>query len=135
MRYFDLNVGMDSISILNKTIDLIHQIDQSSLAYVDYETDEQHVVIAKEMPQVNVKQEATPVLDQSQLMKQPTEEQSEPDPVMAPIESEESEEFVGKAVESPMVGVVYLQPTPDKEAYVKVGDRVEQGDVIVLLKQ
>ncbi len=51
---------------------------------------------------------------------------------MAPIE--EAQEVAGEAVESPMVGVVYLQPKPDEDPYVKVGDRVEQGDVICIVE-
>ena len=33
-----------------------------------------------------------------------------------------------------MVGVVYLQATPDADPYVKVGDKVEQGDVICIVE-
>ncbi len=40
----------------------------------------------------------------------------------------------GEVVESPMVGVIYLQPHPDEDPYVKVGDRVEQGDVICIVE-
>ncbi len=115
-----------------KLIDLIDHIDQSSLAYMDYETEEQHIVLSKEVPQLNVKQNPAPFVEQPQAMNIPAEVQTEADPVMAPIE--EAQEVAGEAVESPMVGVVYLQPKPDEDPYVKVGDRVEQGDVICIVE-
>jgi acetyl-CoA carboxylase biotin carboxyl carrier protein len=117
-----------------KLIDLIDHIDQSSLAYMDYETEEQHIILSKEVPQLNVKQEPAPFVEQSQPMNTPAEVQTEADPVMAPIEEEAAQEVAGEAVESPMVGVVYLQPKPDEDPYVKVGDRVEQGDVICIVE-
>ena len=43
-------------------------------------------------------------------------------------------ESVGVEVLSPMVGVAYLQPAPDKDPYVQVGDRVEAGDVVVIIE-
>ncbi len=117
-----------------KLIDLIDHIDQSSLAYMDYETEEQHIILSKEVPQLNVKQDPASFVEQPQLVNTPAEVQAEADPVMAPIEEEEVQEVAGKAVESPMVGVVYLQPKPDEDPYVKVGDRVEQGDVICIVE-
>ena len=33
-----------------------------------------------------------------------------------------------------MVGVVYLQPGPDKDYFVQMGDRVEQGQTICIIE-
>ncbi|MEQ8664323.1 MAG: acetyl-CoA carboxylase biotin carboxyl carrier protein subunit [Rhodospirillales bacterium] len=38
------------------------------------------------------------------------------------------------AVPAPMVGVVYLSPDPNSEAFVKVGDQVEEGATICLIE-
>ena len=40
----------------------------------------------------------------------------------------------GNLVKSPLVGVVYLQPKPDAEPYVSVGDSVQKGDVLCLVE-
>ncbi len=40
----------------------------------------------------------------------------------------------GTPVTSPMVGVFYAAPAPDKEPYVSVGTRVEKGDVLCLIE-
>lgn len=38
------------------------------------------------------------------------------------------------AVTSPMVGTVYLRPSPDADAFVKEGDTVSEGDTILLIE-
>ncbi|NLG53003.1 MAG: acetyl-CoA carboxylase biotin carboxyl carrier protein [Clostridiales bacterium] len=37
-------------------------------------------------------------------------------------------------VASPMVGVYYAAPAPDKEPFVRVGDRVSKGDVLCIIE-
>ena len=39
-----------------------------------------------------------------------------------------------KKVTAPLVGVFYRSPSPDAEAYAKVGDRVEPGQVLCVLE-
>jgi acetyl-CoA carboxylase biotin carboxyl carrier protein len=39
-----------------------------------------------------------------------------------------------KKVTAPLVGVFYRSPSPDAEPYVKVGDRVEAGQVLCVLE-
>jgi acetyl-CoA carboxylase biotin carboxyl carrier protein len=40
----------------------------------------------------------------------------------------------GDLVKSPMVGTVYLQPQPGADAFVKPGDRVRQGQTILIIE-
>lgn len=35
---------------------------------------------------------------------------------------------------SPMVGVYYAAPSPDKEPYVRVGSRVKKGDILCIIE-
>ena len=37
-------------------------------------------------------------------------------------------------IKSPMVGTVYLQPEPEKSAYVSVGSHVHKGDVVCIIE-
>ena len=39
-----------------------------------------------------------------------------------------------KKIVAPLTGVFYRSPSPDAEAYVHIGDRVENGDVICILE-
>jgi len=38
------------------------------------------------------------------------------------------------AIKSPMVGTVYTRPSPDADPFVKVNDKVKEGDTIVLIE-
>jgi acetyl-CoA carboxylase biotin carboxyl carrier protein len=40
----------------------------------------------------------------------------------------------GDVVKSPMVGTVYLQPTPGAEPFAKVGDKVEEGQTLLIIE-
>jgi len=39
-----------------------------------------------------------------------------------------------KKITAPLVGVFYSAPSPDAEPFVKVGDRIEQGQVVCILE-
>lgn len=38
------------------------------------------------------------------------------------------------AVKSPMVGTAYVRPSPDKDPFVNVGDKVKEGETILLVE-
>jgi len=40
----------------------------------------------------------------------------------------------GEQVKSPMVGTVYLRPQPDAEPFVRVGDRVTEGQTLLIVE-
>ena len=43
-------------------------------------------------------------------------------------------EISGNIVKSPIVGTFYAAPSPDKAPFVKVGDSVKKGDVIMIIE-
>ncbi len=55
-------------------------------------------------------------------------------PAAAPAQSAPAAEAALDAVTSPMVGTVYLRPSPDADAFVKEGDTVNEGDTILLIE-
>lgn len=57
-------------------------------------------------------------------------------PVAAPAAKTEKKDASAHpgAAKSPMVGTVYTRPSPDADAFVKVGDKVKEGDTIVLIE-
>lgn len=50
----------------------------------------------------------------------------------APAKQSAAEE--GNVVKSPIVGTFYQSPSPDKPPFVKVGDKVKKGDVIMIIE-
>jgi len=56
-----------------------------------------------------------------------------PAPAPAPTENADPADLPG-AVNSPMVGTVYLQPEPDAPPFAKVGDHVNEGDTLLIVE-
>jgi acetyl-CoA carboxylase biotin carboxyl carrier protein len=52
----------------------------------------------------------------------------------APTTSTVQGSATAKKVTAPLVGVFYRSPSPDSEPFVKVGDRVEPGQVLCILE-
>lgn len=40
----------------------------------------------------------------------------------------------GKEVVSPLVGVVYLKPSPEKDNFKQIGDHVKKGDILCIVE-
>ncbi len=114
---------------------LIDHLDQSTVAYVDYQTDSQHLILSKKVPQLNMESKSIKSDETPQPPKQKFDLESENTDGMDSVEeTDRPEEKAGEAVKSPMVGVAYLQGNPDEKPYVKVGDQIEQGDIICVIE-
>ena len=61
-----------------------------------------------------------------------------PQPIIVEAETtnkvKTDESLSGHAVKSPMVGTLYLAPSPEAENFVQVGKRVEIGDVLCMVE-
>ena len=56
-------------------------------------------------------------------------------PTPAPVQAASQEPaHKGKALTSPMVGTFYSAPSPDAEAFVRVGQTVKEGDVVCIVE-
>jgi len=44
------------------------------------------------------------------------------------------EEVIGNKVTSPIVGTFYRKPSPDKDPFIKVGDVVQEGDILCIIE-
>jgi acetyl-CoA carboxylase biotin carboxyl carrier protein len=52
----------------------------------------------------------------------------------AHIQNQGREEAHGNFITSPMVGTFYTSPSPEAPTFVKVGDKIEKGDVICIVE-
>jgi len=50
----------------------------------------------------------------------------------APAESDENANYT--TINSPMIGTFYRTPSPDQDAFVKVGDSIKPGDVLCIVE-
>jgi len=46
----------------------------------------------------------------------------------------QQEEIEGNQITSPIVGTFYRKPSPDKDPFIKVGDLVQEGDVLCIIE-
>lgn len=57
-----------------------------------------------------------------------------PAPVAAAAEAPAAAAPAGEQVKSPMVGTVYLQPQPEAPTFVKIGDKVTEGQTLLIIE-
>ncbi len=55
-------------------------------------------------------------------------------PVATPAAPAEAAAPRGDAVKSPMVGTVFLQPQPGADPFIKVGDKVKEGQTLLIIE-
>ena len=53
---------------------------------------------------------------------------------IVPQEEIPQEEVKGNKVTSPIVGTFYRKPSPDKDPFIKVGDVVQEGDILCIIE-
>ncbi|HFI0081371.1 TPA: acetyl-CoA carboxylase biotin carboxyl carrier protein [Streptococcus suis] len=113
--------------------DLMSQFDQSSLREFSYSNAGETLHFSKNQqaiaaPSPKLEAPLAPVAPASPAV--PASETSEP----APAEASVSPVAEGAVVESPLVGVAYLSPSPDKPAFVAVGDTVKKGQTLMIIE-
>ena len=113
--------------------DLMSQFDQSSLREFSYSNAGETLHFSKNQqaiaaPSPKLEAPLAPVAPANPAV--PAAETSEP----APAEASVSPVAEGAGVESPLVGVAYLSPSPDKPAFVAVGDTVKKGQTLMIIE-
>lgn len=113
---------------------LIDKLDQSTVAYLEYRTENEQIVLSKEVPTASALNISTQEVSATAVEPTtPTTEQQQALPSNGQTAAQTVEPS-GNLVKSPLVGVAYLQPKPDAEPYVSVGDSVQKGDVLCLVE-
>ena len=108
--------------------ELMRLLEDSSLAELDFQKGELSVALSKTgqapaMPQMM----AAP-------MSAPAAAPAQPSQPVATKESPADAAAHPGAVKSPMVGTVYTRPSPDADLFAQVGDKVKEGDTIMLVE-
>ncbi len=120
------------MSKLKEYKDLIHEmaelLDKSTLSEIEVEEDDFRIRVAREV-NTTVSYAAPPVA--APAVAAPAAAPAAP--VAAPAAETASADHPG-AVPSPMVGTAYTAPSPDADAFVKVGDKVKEGDTLLIIE-
>ena len=116
--------------------DLLAQFDASTLREFSYKNNGEELNLSKNQ---TTSVATTPVAPAVEVVATPQAPVVAPvveapaavaaEPVAAPAQEAE-----GDVVESPLVGVAYLSPAPDKPAFVSVGDKVTKGQTLLIIE-
>ena len=106
---------------------LIEIVEQSDIAEIEIKEGEHNIRITRSKePVIMQAPAAAPV-----QVAAPAAAPATAAPVAAPAESAEAS---GHKVTSPMVGTFYSAPSPDAGPFVKVGDKVAEGDTLCIIE-
>ncbi len=105
---------------LEQVDSLIEKMERASLTEISYKDKDVDIKLKRELTPA-----AAPAV-------QPVQTQSAP-AAQAPAKEAQPEDE-GLVVRAPMVGTFYKAPSPEAEAYVKVGDTVSSTSVVCILE-
>ena len=113
---------------IRKVKKLIEMLENSSLNEIVIKEGEESVKLVKS---AGFNQAPQMVSAPPQVIEQPVTEQK--------LSEETNEEtkpktIDGKSINSPMVGTFYSSPNPGADSFVKVGDKVSEGDVLCIIE-
>lgn len=108
--------------------DLMAQFDSSSLREFSYKNNRDTLSFSKnEHAPIAVVGQETPAKTSQTAV-------SETSPAQLEVIEESVASAEGDLIESPLVGVAYLSPGPDKAAFVSVGDTVKKGQTLLIVE-
>ncbi|MHA6279046.1 acetyl-CoA carboxylase biotin carboxyl carrier protein [Salinimicrobium sp. CAU 1759] len=91
-------------------------------------SDERETTILQQMPMQAAPQMQQPVQQQPQAPQQ----ESQPTGGEEKAAGQEDKGYI--TIKSPIIGTFYRKPSPDKDAFVEVGDSVKEGDVLCVIE-
>jgi len=127
-----------------KTTDALAKIlSEKNLSYIRVKNNETEIEVGMPEPQFSAVHAAmpaysampapimqpAPVIQPAAPVQAPVQATAEPAPAAAPSPSGS-----GNIVKSPIIGTFYSSPSPEKPAFVKVGDKVTKGQVICIVE-
>ena len=119
--------------------DLLAQFDASTLREFSYKNNGEELSLSKNQTSSVA---AAPVAPTVEVVAPAPQAPSAPVAAPAPAvetASASAEDVAapaaeGEVVESPLVGVAYLSPSPEKPAFISVGDTVKKGQTLLIVE-
>lgn len=117
--------------------DLLAQFDASTLREFSYKNNGEELNLSKNQTSSVT---AAPVVPTVEVVAPAPQAPVAPVAAAAAVETPVEEASTpaqaaeGEIVESPLVGVAYLSPSPEKPAFVSVGDTVKKGQTLLIVE-
>lgn len=122
---------------ISEVKELMAQFDASSLKEFSFKTVDGELAFSKNDHQLVQAQAPLPPVSTPTFVATPvvaTTQEEDPE-VAQDISKEETPAVAeGEEVPSPLVGVAYLASSPDKPAFVSVGDSVKKGQTLLIIE-
>ena len=116
---------------IRKVKKLIEMLEDSNLNEIEIKEGEESVKLVKagsNTSQTLVAQPTAQPLEENSITKE------EPKKIEKDTEVDITKKVSGKEIKSPMVGTFYGAPNPGAETFVKLGDNVNEGDVLCIIE-
>lgn len=111
---------------IRKIRKLIELINETGVGEIEVKSGEDSVRISRQVgPQQQYFTQSVPAPMQQSV---PTAAEAEPQSAAKP------KHYDGHQIKAPMVGTVYLAPTPGTKPFVEVGQRISAGDTLCLIE-
>jgi len=111
--------------------ELAELLDKSTLSEIEVEEEDFRIRVARDVPSA-VNYTAPAMAPAAPAMAAPAAAPAAPAASAAPAAANPADH--PGAVPSPMVGTAYAAPSPDAEAFIKVGDKVKEGDTLLIIE-
>ncbi|MCL2638264.1 MAG: acetyl-CoA carboxylase biotin carboxyl carrier protein [Oscillospiraceae bacterium] len=113
------------MDIIKTTKELANILESKKLSYIYVKDGELEIELGMPETQI-VSAVPAPVVGRDAL--------GTPNIVAGAPEASRPTEVSGNFVKSPIIGTFYAAPAPDKPAFVKVGDKIEKGQVVCIVE-
>lgn len=122
---------------ISEVKELMAQFDASSLKEFSFKTVDGELAFSKNDHQLVQAQAPLPPVSTPTFVATPvvaTTQEEDPEVAQAISKEETPAVAEGEEVPSPLVGVAYLASSPDKPAFVSVGDSVKKGQTLLIIE-
>ncbi|WP_294051886.1 acetyl-CoA carboxylase biotin carboxyl carrier protein [Streptococcus sp.] len=119
--------------------DLLAQFDASTLREFSYKNNGEELSLSKNQTSSVAAAPVAPTVEVVAPAPQaPSAPAAAPTPTVETASASEEDVAApaaeGEVVESPLVGVAYLSPSPEKPAFISVGDTVKKGQTLLIVE-
>ena len=122
---------------IRKVKKLIEMLEESNLNEIEIKEGEEAVKLVKSNPVPSNFISSTPAIISEPTQQSPITKPSAPlsEATVTQEISQTSDVLEsGNKMNSPMVGTFYSAPNPESEPFVKVGDQINEGDVLCIIE-
>ena len=118
--------------------DLLAQFDTSTLREFSYKNNGEELNLSKNQTSSVTTSPVAPTVEVVASSPQdpvaPVAAPAAVETPATPVEEASAQAAEGEVVESPLVGGAYLSPSPEKPAFVSVGDTVKKGQTLLIVE-